>query len=187
MCACSTSVAACLQNYYNVFGIQVSNKKYLPPVIKSMVLEHVHRLVVAYRTDNIFTRTTCEAGLAALPGFAVFSNDTRVVDVIKYNTSEVRRPTTVLRDARCIAMRVHTISPTRTIHADPVHVSPCAGVAAGLLPGRCAARHPLSPHGFVGCDLRDASNNLTHEWAVSGYHLKVCAALWGAGLGCRLL
>ena len=44
-----------------------------------------------------------------------------------------------------------------------------------------------SPHGFVGCDLRDASNNLTHEWAVSGYHLKVCAALWGAGLGCRLL
>ena len=80
----------CPQNFPTVFGIQTSNKKYTLQMLKAMALQGITKLAVAFRTDNLFTSTTCEAGLALVPGLQKLNPAFKLVDVIRYNGSAVR-------------------------------------------------------------------------------------------------
>lgn len=52
------------QGFANVFGVQASNTKYALPFIRSIATRGSSKLFVIFQTDNIFTNTTCEAGIA---------------------------------------------------------------------------------------------------------------------------
>ena len=75
-----------------MYGIQTSNKKYTTQVFKSMALQGVNRIVVAYRTDNVFTSTTCQAGLDSVAALKKLSPDVEVVSVLTFNSSQAAAP-----------------------------------------------------------------------------------------------